>query len=218
MHRIHTHPSGQMIAVSLSFLAGYVDALGFLKLGGVFISFMSGNSTRLGVSVSGHEVLPAALLAGIIALFVCGVIAGSLVGHFMRRHRSTAIMALVTILLLLAGFCDALGHLRIAVALATAAMGAINTLFEKDGEVSVALTYMTGTLVRMGQHMAKALTGGPRLGWVRYLLLWSGLACGALTGALCYGLFGFTAIWISAAQAAVICGLTHVITRRVSTA
>ena len=37
--------------VALSTLAGYVDATGFLMLGGFFVSFMSGNSTRLGVGL-----------------------------------------------------------------------------------------------------------------------------------------------------------------------
>ena len=32
----------------MSTLAGYVDAIGFLHLGGLFVSFMSGNSTRMG--------------------------------------------------------------------------------------------------------------------------------------------------------------------------
>ena len=36
------------LAAGLSGVAGYVDAIGFLKLGGFFVSFMSGNSTRLG--------------------------------------------------------------------------------------------------------------------------------------------------------------------------
>lgn len=37
------------LAVCLSALAGYVVALGYLQLHGFFVSFMSGNSTRLGV-------------------------------------------------------------------------------------------------------------------------------------------------------------------------
>jgi len=40
------------LACALSALAGYVDAIGFLHLGGLFVSFMSGNSTRLGVSLA----------------------------------------------------------------------------------------------------------------------------------------------------------------------
>ena len=204
MEKLQARKATHVIAISLSFLAGYVDALGFLKLGGVFISFMSGNSTRLGVSGIVDDTFPALMLAGIIGLFVLGVIVASLIGHFVRTKRSVAIIAFVTVLLALAGIFDGAGYLAMSVATATMAMGAINTLFEKDGEVSVALTYMTGTLVRMGQQMAKAITGGPRLGWVRYLLLWSGLVCGALTGAFFYSQYGFAAIWLSAVQAGVI--------------
>ncbi|MDM8353607.1 DUF1275 family protein, partial [Brevundimonas diminuta] len=36
----------------LAGLAGYVDSLGFLHLGGVFVSFMSGNTTRLAVNLA----------------------------------------------------------------------------------------------------------------------------------------------------------------------
>ena len=43
------------LACALSALAGYVDGIGFLHLGGLFVSFMSGNSTRMGVSLTdGH--------------------------------------------------------------------------------------------------------------------------------------------------------------------
>lgn len=43
-----------MLAIGLAAQAGFIDALGFLKLGGLFVSFMSGNSTRLGVGIASH--------------------------------------------------------------------------------------------------------------------------------------------------------------------
>ena len=45
------------LACALSALAGYVDGIGFLHLGGLFVSFMSGNSTRMGVSLAEGAVV-----------------------------------------------------------------------------------------------------------------------------------------------------------------
>ena len=64
-------------AVALAALAGCVDAIGFLSADGYFVSFMSGNTTRLGVALGtapAHALAPALLIAG----FVGGVTGGSL--------------------------------------------------------------------------------------------------------------------------------------------
>ena len=50
------------IVTLASLLAGFVDAVGFIASGGLFISFMSGNSTRLGIGLA--EVTQFAALAG----------------------------------------------------------------------------------------------------------------------------------------------------------
>src|SRR5258708_19751678 len=68
-----------LLACALSALAGYVDGIGFLHLGGLFVSFMSGNSTRMGVSLAEGQWLSAAEAFGLIALFVVGAAAGSLI-------------------------------------------------------------------------------------------------------------------------------------------
>jgi uncharacterized membrane protein YoaK (UPF0700 family) len=67
------------LASALSALAGYVDGIGYLHLGGLFVSFMSGNSTRMGVSLAQGHWLDAAEAFGLIALFVIGAAAGSLI-------------------------------------------------------------------------------------------------------------------------------------------
>jgi len=56
---------------------------------------------------------------------------------------------------------------------------------------------MTESLVKSGQHLAWALAGGPRIGWVPYFLLWLGLVAGAMAGALMFPLFGLGALWIA---------------------
>ena len=193
----------RVLAACLAMLAGYIDALGFLKLGGFFVSFMSGNSTRLGVGLSSGWAA-ATLPALLIGLFVTGVVAGSLVGRaaVTSARRRPAVLGFVTLLLAGAAILEETGLGYGAVAAMTLAMGAENALFERDGEVSIGLTYMTGTLVKLGQRITDALLGGNRWSWIWYLLLWSGLVTGALTGAAVYERMGLGGLWIAAPVAA----------------
>src|SRR3977135_2578496 len=75
------------LACALSALAGYVDGIGFLHLGGLFVSFMSGNSTRMGVNLAEGNWPKAAEALGLIALFVTGAAAGSLIVLGRGVHR-----------------------------------------------------------------------------------------------------------------------------------
>ncbi len=46
----------QGLAVCLVALAGFIDAVGFIQLGGFLVSFMSGNSTWLAVGIARQGV------------------------------------------------------------------------------------------------------------------------------------------------------------------
>jgi uncharacterized membrane protein YoaK (UPF0700 family) len=198
----HYHLGAQSLAVALSALAGYTDALGFLALGGFFVSFMSGNSTRFAVGLA-QGTSAAATGGAIIALFVLGVFLGSLVAEWAgERRRRRVILGAVALLLFLAAACHAGGIDRGALAAMVLAMGVENTMFERNGEVSIGLTYMTGTLVKLGQALAKAVRGREVYAWVPYLLLWLGLVAGAVAGALIYPFLGLTGLWLAAIAAA----------------
>ena len=190
----------QSLAVGLSGLAGFVDALGFIHLGGFFVSFMSGNSTRLGVGLV-ERAHNAAVASGLIGLFVIGVVMGSLAGRRALRHRRVVVLSLVALTLAGAATLNALGHEIAAVILMVIAMGAENAAFESDGEVHIGLTYMTGTLVKFGQRVADTVVGGRRFAWAPYLFLWLGLVLGAVAGAATYLRFGLGGLWIAAAFA-----------------
>ncbi len=69
------------LAVSFAAVAGYVDAIGFLLTGGFFVSFMSGNTTRLAIGLVAGTAA-AGIAAGLIALFVSGVVLGALAGRW----------------------------------------------------------------------------------------------------------------------------------------
>ena len=190
----------QGLAIALSALAGFVDALGFVTLGGVFVSFMSGNSTRMSVGIADGNWSQAALVAGIIGLFLLGVVLGGVVAEATgpdRRTRKTSVLAAVSTLLFVGAVAAGLDWTPVAVVAMTLAMGAENNVFRRDGETSVALTYMTGALVKIGQRLAAAIFGGPRWTWLPYLGLWAGLVSGATLGALAHRMFGLHALWIA---------------------
>ena len=172
-----------------------VDALGLLKLGGLFVSFMSGNSTRMAVGIATKPTL-AWTAAGLIGAFVGGVFVGALLARMAGRWRKQAVLALVLALLTIAAsLAGSVGDgLTLLMA---AAMGAENNMFQRDGEVSIGVTYMTGALVKLGQALASAVTGGPAFGWLPHLLLWLGLVAGAVAGALLFGRMDLGALWVA---------------------
>lgn len=183
----------KMLAACFSAVAGFVDVVGFLMTGGFFVSFMSGNSTRLGVGIAeGSSTVGVA--GGLILTFVAGVVLGASVGRFAKAHKKPAILGLVTGLLALALVMHGLGLGVWAVLPLALAMGAQNTVFAENGEVRVGLTYMTGTLVKFGKRLTASLWGGDPFGWIPYLLLWAGLLSGAILGALTFARFGPSAL------------------------
>jgi uncharacterized membrane protein YoaK (UPF0700 family) len=179
MHRYD--PARQRLALGLAGLAGLVDATGFVVAGGYFTSFMSGNTTRMGVELVERPALALAPL-GLIACFLAGVIAGAMIGRRVRGRHKRVLLGLVAVTLGAGGGLLAAGLPIPFLALSAMAMGLANNVFTRDGEVTVGVTYMTGALVRFGQGVAARLAGEPLASTRGYGLLWGALALGAATG------------------------------------
>lgn len=182
------------LAIAAAALAGYVDAAGFLSADRYFVSFMSGNTTRLGVDLIAaprSAAIPALLVAG----FVLGVFGGAVLAAKAGAQRKFAVLALVAGLLGGAAFPP---RIELTLALLVLAMGALNNTFQRDGEVSVGLTYMTGALVRFGQGLAAKAMGTGNNGWEGWLMLWLGLALGAVAGAYAMIHWPGLALWLAA--------------------
>ena len=196
---MHTlNKNAYALAICLSALAGCVDAIGFLYLGGYFISFMSGNSTRLAVGLAAGDSAGVILLGGILASFIVGTMLGVWVRHFSRGNLAIVnVLALVTLLLASAALGYHMGAGFFAIACMALAMGAENAVLQRNGEVVVGVTYMTGTLVKVGQRLAGAVLGGSKFAWVPYLLLWVGLICGGVAGTLLFHFLGMQSLWIA---------------------
>lgn len=191
----------RLLAIALSALSGYVDALGFINLGGFFVSFMSGNSTRLGVGLV-QDFSHAFISLGLIVCFVFGVVVGSLFAYRGTHNRGCTVLLVVAVLLTIAAGSHAGDWPEVAVAFTAMAMGAINCIFVgSSGEVTTGVTYMTGTLVKLGQGMARNLVSGDNIAWGGYVWLWLGLLSGAILGALVYPHMGLAGLWFASGAA-----------------
>ncbi|HXH15409.1 MAG TPA: YoaK family protein [Sphingomonas sp.] len=192
-----------VLAAGLSGMAGYVDAIGFLKLGGMFVSFMSGNSTQLAVGAVIDPAM-ASMAARLLAGFVAGVVAGTWLAAMSGGRRKPIVLTFVGMILAVAAGTDGRFSDQVTTIMMAASMGAANTVFQRAGEVSIGVTYMTGTLVKFGQRLAGAVIGGPRWAWLPYLMLWVALVGGAAAGALAYSRLGTNGMWIAVAVAMVL--------------
>jgi uncharacterized membrane protein YoaK (UPF0700 family) len=202
------------LACALSALAGYVDAIGFLHLNGLYVSFMSGNSTRMGVSLAAGQWADATEALGLIALFVTGAAAGSLIVLGRGINRQPWLLLAEAMLLAAAALCYAFDRPNAAVAAIVLAMGLENAAFQIEGGAALGLTYVTGALVKVGQLAAEALKGGARWGWAPNLLLWAALVAGASCGGLAYHWIDLAAIWFAATAALALSAIVAVTVHR----
>lgn len=205
-----------VLALCLSALAGCVDAIGFMYLGGYFISFMSGNSTRLAVHLADGDTNAILLLGGIIVLFVMGAMLGMLVRHRAKASSAAAnVLIFVTFLLTSAAISFEAGWALLAIGFMTLAMGAENAILQRNGDV-IGLTYMTGALVKIGQRLALTLLGQEKWTWFPYLLLWLGLISGGVIGTFLFHFMGLHGLWVAAFWAAALAIITHIGRHRLS--
>lgn len=194
-----------IIAICLAALAGFVDAIAFTGLGGFFVSAMTGNSTRLGVGLGTADAGVAAIAVAVVLSFVAGVIVASVIARARGEEHKPAVMGAVTLLLLAASILGSFAPGPIVVLLLAGAMGCANGLFSRESEFGMGITYVTGSLVRLGQKAAGALMGdADRWGWVPYMALWLGFLSGVVLGAAGQERWGWDALWAAPLAGAVL--------------
>ena len=159
-----------LVAVVLTFVAGYVDAVGWLTLDRIFTAQMSGNTVLLAVHLVQREWGHASLQAETIAAFFLGlVVTGSVIELGMRQHvRRIFVAAIAVEVLLLAAFAIA-GDLLleisrgetdrpepstyVLIAMVAFAMGTQNTSLRMAGILSVFTTHVTGAITGFSEEI-----------------------------------------------------------------
>jgi uncharacterized membrane protein YoaK (UPF0700 family) len=176
-------------------IAGFIDAYGFITYG-VYVSFMSGNTTQTGYLVGEGAFAAAALSALAILFFVGGSFAGALLTQVAGRHGRGVVFGVVAAALTAIvvfrrlGFAGAGAHIPMI----SFAMGIMNCALARVGAQPVSLTFVTGSLSRVGSSLALAVTRAPLRDaqgpWdthLRRALLLSRIWVGFLLGALLSG-------------------------------
>ena len=193
------------LAICLALIAAYVDAYG-LRAFATYVSFMSGNTTQTG-SLTGQGNFVAALRPILaILFFVAGSFAGTWLTHSGLRHARQLLFGVVAAMLAVTiGVMQPSSlYADFGIATLSLAMGMMNTTLSRIGAEQVSLTFVTGTLNRIGSHLALALRGEPpsdALGpWDTQLRragllasIWGGFLTGAMVSAAAASYIG---VWI----------------------
>ncbi|SEP78559.1 Uncharacterized membrane protein YoaK, UPF0700 family [Faunimonas pinastri] len=197
-------PASQRKRIIYGFLltgvAGWVDAIGFLRLGGLYTSFMSGNTTQLGIALShGGNGLAVAAFA-LVMLFVAGSFVGTILMLKVKPRPVPMLLLLEGVILSVAAALSVKTGVLVGMLPLAFAMGLQNSTLGSAGDAHLGVTFVSGTLYRFGRDIARRVvgeTGGWE--WTRNGLIWLSLMVGALCGALSYAAFevyglGFPAV------------------------
>src|ERR1700684_89582 len=164
----------------LAALAGLIGAVAFTHSAGYFVTFMTGNTERAALAYFRGQPWLAITAVLLVTAFVGGVVVASL----CRRHVGfappqgppvlpTLSLAAATTDCIATHGWSATGDLSFEpIPFVAFGIGALNTSFVKDGEVSTPLSYVTGTLVKMGQGIERHISGGSAAAWLGYILLY----------------------------------------------
>ncbi|HSO94588.1 MAG TPA: YoaK family protein [Acidimicrobiia bacterium] len=210
------------LAILLAGVGGWVDAIGFLTLFGLFTAHLSGNTARLGVAIGRGEASTALTYAVPIVVFFAGAVVGVafMTDRGARGHRAVgpllAVEAALVAAFMFAGTIlrDAgdltprsASYYAVAV-LAVAAMGLQTAAIRNVAGVPVHTTFITG----MVTHFAEAIVGVARRdrGDARsragiYGSLVGSYIVGAASGA---ALEGVWALWALSVPVVVLIGLS----------
>src|SRR5579884_3747608 len=153
------------VAVTLAAVAGFLDVVGYLTLAKLFTAHMTGNTSKLGVSL-GHGTLGAALpLAVAPPLFAAGIAAGTLLVDARRRSSPLVLQAMLVATFMAIGV-SARRHgetfaspypYYVLEACATVALGLQTAALTDIGGTTIRTSYVSGVLTNLTQGAVRRL-------------------------------------------------------------
>ncbi|WP_041357932.1 YoaK family protein [Methylorubrum extorquens] len=201
------------IALMLAGTAGAADSIGFLEFSQLFMSFMSGNTTRFGVAVAGFDWDGATRFASVIALFCFGACIGTLIAAWSGRFRLTVLLIIQAVLFAIGLFVPfGTTAFPLHAYPIVLALGIQNATLQDEAGRSLAITYVTGTVVRFGAGIANLILHKPAPSFWLQAPLWGALSTGAVIGGFLHGWYGERAFLFPAGLAALLAVVSLVLT------
>jgi uncharacterized membrane protein YoaK (UPF0700 family) len=157
------------VALSLTWMAGFVDAVGFLTFARVYTANMSGNSVAVGIFLARQQWPTFLFRLWPVILYVVGLIWGRALLQFgaLRRIRHIASIAFACEIVLL-GVVATLGNAAkvlpltewqyIAVALLAVAMGIQNSALTQFSSLTLHSGFVTGSLLKFSEQFVAYAT------------------------------------------------------------
>ena len=157
------------IAGYLTWIAGFVDAAGFVALGQIYTANMSGNSVAIGIQAWDQNWLETLRRAWPVAVYVVGLLCSRIlleIGGREKVRRVAAIAFGIEIAALLpVSFAHSILHSQTQsalvfglIALLSFAMGVQNAALTHFSNMTLHTGFVTGTLVKMAEQFTKFLT------------------------------------------------------------
>lgn len=157
-----------LLAAFLTWIGGFVDAVGFLSLNKIYTANMSGNSVAIGIELVSQNFVETLRRATPVAAYVVGLLFCRLLLQFSARQH-------VRIAATLAFLCECMLLLPVAltatpaatkelfvalfyIALLALAMGVQNAILTHFSSLTIHTGFVTGTLVKWMEQTAKYLT------------------------------------------------------------
>ena len=142
-------------AALLAGIAGYVDAICYLRLGGAFAANMTGNLVEVGLSAAQGKWREAAWLVSLLIAFFLGILAARFV---LRTHRSPRFSLLLEAAIIALAATGLLGSAAVPV---LAAAMALQNEAVTHGVVAVNVGFITGDIQRLGERLISETTPSP---------------------------------------------------------
>jgi len=152
-----------IVALLLTFAAGFVDIVGFIALLRTFTAHMTGNTVHAAYRLASGREGDGLFAIAVIAAFLGGSIIGrALIEAAARqgvRRIASITLALEAALIAVVAFSDPqrTGHAHVLLLLLSTAMGLQTASLTKVGPLTVHTTFVTGMLNKLAQLISRAL-------------------------------------------------------------